>query len=62
MKQKTISIILTIHQQEDTIQRIVQSIVDNKSEYVKEIIVIFDACTDKSEEYTKEILDKIKMD
>ena len=60
MKQKTTSIILTIHQQEETIQRIVKSIVDNMSDCIKEIIIIFDACTDKSENYTKQILDNVK--
>ncbi|MFA5152770.1 MAG: glycosyltransferase [Clostridia bacterium] len=60
MKQKITSIILTIHDQQDIIQRVVKSIIDNKSEYVKELIVIFDACKDKSEQYTKEILDKVK--
>ncbi len=59
MKQKTTSIILTIHNQEQLIQRVVKSILNNKSECVKEIIVIFDACEDKSEQYTKELLDKV---
>lgn len=60
MKQRTTSIILTIHNQEELIQRVIKSIIDNKSEYTKELIVIFDACTDKSEQYVKEILNKIK--
>jgi len=57
---KSASIILTIYNQEQIIKNVVQSILDNKSNNVKEIIVIFDGCVDKSEEYTKEILDKVK--
>ena len=59
---KSTSIILTIYNQESIIKSVIQSILDNKSENVKEIIVIFDGCVDKSEEYTKEILDKVDID
>jgi len=56
---KTTSIILTIYNQESIIKSVIQSILDSKSENVKEIIVIFDGCVDKSEEYSKELLDRV---
>jgi glycosyltransferase involved in cell wall biosynthesis len=56
MKQPTVSIILTIHNQEDLIKRVVNSILENKSKNVKELIMIFDACTDKSKEYAEKLL------
>jgi hypothetical protein len=57
---KSVSIILTIYNKEFLIKRVLDSIIKNKSPLVKELIIIFDSCTDKSEEYTKEILDSVK--
>ncbi len=46
----TISVILTVHNQEPIIGNIFKGITDNASENVKEIIVILDGCTDNSKE------------
>lgn len=45
-----ISIILTVHNQEDLISRILASIESNISPLVKELIIINDGCTDSSGE------------
>ena len=44
-----ISLILTVHNQEDIIGTVFSSIMRNKSEMCKEIIIIYDGCTDNSE-------------
>jgi len=48
----SISVLLTVYNQEDIIQRVFHGITKNISSNVKEIIVIIDGCTDN----TKEIL------
>jgi len=60
MKEKSVSIILTIHNQENIIKSVIKSILDNKSNHTKELIIVFDGCNDKSEEYSKEILSNVK--
>jgi glycosyltransferase involved in cell wall biosynthesis len=45
-----ISIILPVYQREDIIEQVLQGIWDNSSALVKELIIIIDGCTDKSEE------------
>ena len=52
---KTTSVILTIYNKDFLIQRVAKSILENSSDQVKEIIVVFDGCEDLSETYTKEI-------
>ena len=48
---KSISIILTIHNKEVLAHQVVSSILKNASTAVRELIIIFDGCTDRSEEY-----------
>jgi glycosyltransferase involved in cell wall biosynthesis len=47
---KTISVVLTVHNKENLIDQVVNSIFENMSAAVKEFIVVFDGCTDKSEQ------------
>lgn len=49
-----ISIILTVHNQESIIKNIFNSIIENKSDLCKEIIIIYDGCTDNSEKIIDE--------
>lgn len=53
---KTISIVLTVFNKEFLIERVVKAILDNSSDLVKQIVVVFDSCTDKSEKIIKTIL------
>jgi len=55
-----ISIILTVHNKDFIIESVIQSIIDNSSELVKEIIIVIDGCTDTSEEKINKLLPKIK--
>lgn len=57
MKVPTSSIILTIFNQENIIENIVKSIIENKSSWVKELIIIFDGCIDNSESIVKKVLE-----
>lgn len=50
---KTISCLLTTHNKEFLIDRVCYGIKNNISELVKEIIVVFDGCVDKTEEIVK---------
>lgn len=66
MKNYSVSIVLTIHNKQDMIEKVFNSIIDNKSEITKQIIVVFDGCTDNSEQiidsicYRKQInIDKV---
>ena len=53
-----ISIILPVYQREDIIEQVLQGIWSNSSDLVKELIIIIDGCTDRSEEIiTKFIAD-----
>jgi glycosyltransferase involved in cell wall biosynthesis len=47
-KDNSISIIMPIFNQENIISNIIKGILDNSSDNVKELILIFDACTDDS--------------
>ena len=47
---ETVSVILTVYNKENFVDAIFSGIVLNASDQVKEIIVILDGCTDKSEE------------
>jgi glycosyltransferase involved in cell wall biosynthesis len=50
------SVILTVFNQEGIIERIVNGILNNISDNVKELLIIFDACTDRSEEIVSKAL------
>ena len=56
--EKSISCVLTIHNKENLIENVCLGINNNLSELTKEIIIVLDGCTDKSEEIVKNILDK----
>ena len=53
---KTVSIVLTVHDQEALIPRVVTNILKNRSEFAKELIVVFDGCTDGSEPAARAVL------
>lgn len=59
---KTITCLLTTHNKENMIEEVCFGILNNSSNLVKEIIVVFDGCTDKSEEITKNIFSTWKND
>jgi len=52
----SISIILPVHDQQSIIGRIIQSILKNSSDNVKEFFIILDGCTDNSEQVILENL------
>ena len=54
-----ISCLLTIHNKEFLIERVVSSLISNLSEETNQIIVVFDGCTDNSEQLTKAILNNV---
>lgn len=55
---KSVSILLTIHNKEFLIERVCQDIINNISENVEQIVIVFDGCTDNSEPLTKSIINK----
>jgi glycosyltransferase involved in cell wall biosynthesis len=57
---KNVSILLTIHNKEFLIERVCESIVKNISNNVEEIIVVYDGCTDNSENISQNILKKFQ--
>ena len=46
---KTVSIILTVHNKAFLIKEVAEGILENASEDTKEFIVIFDGCSDENE-------------
>ena len=56
----SISIILTVHNKEILINRVVSSILANVSELTRELIVIFDGCNDRSIEFFNEAIVKFE--
>ena len=60
MNNNYISIILTVHNQENIISSVLCGILDNISSYVKELIIILDGCTDNSEKNIDKLLPKAK--
>lgn len=54
----TISIIMAVYNQEDIIENVLNSILENISENTKEIIIIIDGCVDNSETIIKNTLSK----
>jgi len=57
---KKISCLLTIHNKEFLIDKVVNSLVNNLSEDTNQLIVVFDGCTDDSESIVKRILNPLK--
>ena len=55
---KDISIVMPIHNQESIIDRILIGIYKNSSEYVKELILILDGCTDNTKVLVENFLEK----
>lgn len=53
---KTITCLLTTHNKENMIESVCHSIINNVSELTEQIIIVFDGCTDKTEQLTKEVL------
>lgn len=60
MKKQTVSIILCVFNKEFLIKKVIDSIIENKSNNTKELIIVFDGCTDKSEEIAIEALKNVK--
>jgi glycosyltransferase involved in cell wall biosynthesis len=57
MKQdKSISVVLPVHNQENIIGFVIKGIVQNKSENVKELLIIMDGCTDNSQREIDKVL------
>lgn len=56
---KTVSIILTIFNKEFLIEKVLRAIIENSSELVKEVVIVFDSCTDNSESIVRNILTQI---
>ena len=56
-----VSIVLTIHNKEQLISKVVDSILRCMSNHVSELIVVFDGCTDRSEYFFEEALKKRKL-
>lgn len=57
-KNPKITILLTVHNKEDMVELVVKGIMENISEYVKEFVVVFDGCTDESENIVKSCMAK----
>lgn len=57
-----ISIVLTIFNKESLIGWVLNSILDNITEVTKEIIFVFDGCTDRSEEVVRAIMQSQTID
>lgn len=51
-----ISIMLTVHNKQDMVESVVKGIMENISEYVKQLVIVFDGCTDESENIVKSYL------
>jgi glycosyltransferase involved in cell wall biosynthesis len=58
----TVSVILTVHNQEEIIRPIFQGLIENCSENVAQLIVVLDGCTDKSEEILNECYQQTKKE
>lgn len=53
------SCLLTIHNKEFLVERVCTGLINNLSNYNNQIIVVFDGCTDNSENLCKKILNKV---
>ena len=61
MISKTITCVLTTHNKQDLIEAVCLGIVNNISELTKELIIVFDGCTDNTENIVKDILFNSKL-
>lgn len=61
MIEDSVSIILPIYNREDIIERVLDGIHNNISDNVIELLLIFDGCTDNSEEKAWNIINKFKI-
>lgn len=57
----TISVCLTIHNQEPIVERVMRGIYDNASPLVNEFIVVFDGCKDRTEEIARKTASEYKL-
>jgi glycosyltransferase involved in cell wall biosynthesis len=53
--EKTISCVLTTHNKENMIGDVCKSLIDNFSEFVNELIIVFDGCTDNTENIVNDV-------
>lgn len=60
MTEDTISVLLTIHNQENIITDVFNGILDNISDNVKELIIVLDGCTDDTESKIDKLLPKAR--
>jgi glycosyltransferase involved in cell wall biosynthesis len=60
MDKDTVSVILTVYNQENIIQEVLNGILDNISDITKELIIILDGCTDGSESQIDKLLPKAR--
>jgi len=56
MKKPSVSIILTVYNKDFLIDRVIRSIIENKASNTKELVLVFDGCTDNSEAVARETL------
>jgi glycosyltransferase involved in cell wall biosynthesis len=61
MTEDSISTILIVYNQEDIIQNVASGIANNISELTKEVIIVLDGCTDKTEENLDKVLPKFSF-
>lgn len=59
---KSISIVLTVHNKELLIKDVIRNIFKYKSHLSRELVIIFDGCTDRSEEYAEDTIRLIRGD
>jgi glycosyltransferase involved in cell wall biosynthesis len=58
---KDISVSMPIYNQEPIIEMVLESLYQNISENVKELIILFDGCVDKSEEIVRKVIVNKKL-
>ena len=61
MKDYSVSVCMSVHNQEPIAEIMMDSMVQKTSENVKEIILLFDGCTDKSEEIMRKGAEKSRV-
>ena len=57
----SVSVVLTIHNKDWLIERVISSIIKNSSEKTKELIIILDGCSDNSESLARNLLKQPKF-
>jgi len=56
IKDKSISLVLPVHNQENIIGFVIKGMIENKTENVKELIIVIDGCTDNTEREIDRVL------